>query len=76
VAERELRLTPRKPRGVEWDYSNFGFQVLSRALERAAGSPFGSLLEEHVFRPLGMTCARPGDGGSAVAGPPSWRGAS
>ena len=57
AAEHELRLTPRRPRGVEWDYSNFGFQVLSLALERAAGTAFGSLLEQHVFRPLGMTCS-------------------
>ena len=57
AAEHELRLTPRRPRGVEWDYSNFGFQVLSLALERAAGTAFGSLLEERVFRPLGMTCS-------------------
>jgi D-alanyl-D-alanine-carboxypeptidase/D-alanyl-D-alanine-endopeptidase len=57
AAEHELRLTPRRPRGVDWDYSNFGFQVLSLALERAAGTAFGSLLEQHVFRPLGMTCS-------------------
>ena len=57
AAERELRLTASKPRGVEWDYSNFGFQVLSLALERAAGMPFGSLLEERIFQPLEMTCS-------------------
>jgi len=57
VAERELRLAARKPRGVEWDYSNFGFQVLGLALERAAGAAFGALVERHVFRPLGMTCS-------------------
>ena len=48
---------PAKPRGVEWDYSSFGFQVLSLALERATGTAFGSLLERHVFRPLGMACS-------------------
>jgi serine-type D-Ala-D-Ala carboxypeptidase/endopeptidase len=57
AAERELRLIAPKPRGVEWDYSNFGFQVLSLALEGAAGVPFGSLLERRVFRPLEMTCS-------------------
>jgi len=57
AAEHQLRLTPGKPRGVEWDYSNFGFQVLSLALERATGTAFGSLLERRVFRPLGMTCS-------------------
>lgn len=57
VAERELRLTPSRPRGVDWDYSNFGFQVLSVALERAAGVPFSSLLDRRVFQPLDMTCS-------------------
>jgi serine-type D-Ala-D-Ala carboxypeptidase/endopeptidase len=57
AAERGLRLTAPGPRGVEWDYSNFGFQVLGLALERAAGAGFGALLARHVFRPLGMTCS-------------------
>ena len=57
VAERELRLIPPQPRGADWDYSNFGFQLLSLALERAAGSPFGVLLDQHLFRPLAMTCS-------------------
>jgi CubicO group peptidase (beta-lactamase class C family) len=57
VAERELRLTAGRPRGVDWDYPNFGFQVLSLALERAAGVPFSSLLDRHVFQPLGMICS-------------------
>lgn len=57
AAERELRLISPRPRGVAWDYSNFGFQVLGLALERAAGVPFGALLEQRVFQPLGMTCS-------------------
>jgi serine-type D-Ala-D-Ala carboxypeptidase/endopeptidase len=57
VAERELRLIEPRPRGVEWDYSNFGFQVLSLALERATGTAFGALLDRHLFRPLEMTCS-------------------
>jgi serine-type D-Ala-D-Ala carboxypeptidase/endopeptidase len=57
VAERELRLIPPAPRAAEWDYSNFGFQVLSLALERAAGRSFGALLDQRLFRPLAMTCS-------------------
>jgi serine-type D-Ala-D-Ala carboxypeptidase/endopeptidase len=57
AAERDLRAARPRPRGVDWDYSNFGFQVLSLALERAAGMPFASLLEERIFRPLGMSCS-------------------
>ncbi len=57
VAERELRRCERQPRGVEWDYSNFGFQVLGLAMEGAAGTEFSSLLEKYVFRPLEMSCS-------------------
>jgi serine-type D-Ala-D-Ala carboxypeptidase/endopeptidase len=62
VAERELRDTAARARGEDWDYSNFGFQVLGLALERAAATPFGALLEDRVFRPLEMT-----DSGVAAA---------
>lgn len=57
AAERELRGSPVKPRGVEHDYSNFGFQVLGLVLERADGRPFGDLLRDRVLAPLGMTCS-------------------
>jgi D-alanyl-D-alanine-carboxypeptidase/D-alanyl-D-alanine-endopeptidase len=57
VAERELRRAAGQPRGVEWDYSSFGFQVLSLALGRAAGAPYSALLDQHIFRPLGMACS-------------------
>jgi CubicO group peptidase (beta-lactamase class C family) len=57
AAESELRLIAGRPPGVDWDYSNFGFQVLSLALERAARVPFSSLLDRRVFQPLGMTCS-------------------
>jgi CubicO group peptidase (beta-lactamase class C family) len=43
AAEPELRLTAHRPRGAAWDYSNFGFHMLSLALEQAAGTAFGSL---------------------------------
>jgi CubicO group peptidase (beta-lactamase class C family) len=70
VAEAELRRTPARPRGVEHDYSNFGHQVLGLALERADGTPFGELLHDRLFAPLGMACSGvPGHGGgTAVAG--------
>ncbi len=64
VAEAELRQTPVKSRGVEHDYSNFGFQVLGLVLERAEGLAFGELLQRRIFDPLGMTCSGiPGQGG-------------
>lgn len=67
AAEQELRAAPAAPRGAEWDYSNFGFQVLSLALERASGVPYGALLEQSVFGPLDMTCSGvPGRGGGRL----------
>jgi serine-type D-Ala-D-Ala carboxypeptidase/endopeptidase len=57
VTEEELRRSPPAPRGVEWDYSNFGFQLLGLVLERAENAPFRDLLGERVLGPLGMTCS-------------------
>ncbi len=70
VAEQELRTAPVKPRGVEHDYSNFGYQVLGLVLERADGRPFGDLLRERILAPLGMTCSgiRGSGGGRALRG--------
>ena len=66
VAERELRVAPVST-PADWDYSNFGFQVLGLALERAADVPFAALLDQHVLGPLGMTCSGlPGLGGGFV----------
>ncbi|HUH11948.1 MAG TPA: serine hydrolase domain-containing protein, partial [Longimicrobiales bacterium] len=40
--------------GTEYHYSNIGYGILGLALQRAAGRPFMELVEEEVFRPLGM----------------------
>lgn len=66
VAERELRLAPVAARGEDWEYSNFGYQILGLALERAAGTSLSELLDKHVFTPLRMTCTGvPGQGGGS-----------
>jgi CubicO group peptidase (beta-lactamase class C family) len=36
-------------------YSSGGYAVLARALEIASGKTYSQLLEEHVFKPAGMT---------------------
>jgi CubicO group peptidase (beta-lactamase class C family) len=41
--------------GARYLYSNIGFGMLGLALSRAADRPFMELIEEEVFRPLGMT---------------------
>lgn len=41
--------------GEAYLYSNIGFGILGLALERAAERPFMELVDEEIFRPLGMT---------------------
>jgi CubicO group peptidase (beta-lactamase class C family) len=41
--------------GTRWSYSNTGYTILGRVLERVSGKSLGTLLEERIFRPLGMT---------------------
>jgi CubicO group peptidase (beta-lactamase class C family) len=36
-------------------YNNGGYHLLSIAIERAAGVPFGTFLRDEIFLPLGMT---------------------
>lgn len=40
--------------GTRWSYSNTGYTILGRVLEKVSGKPLGTLLEERIFRPLGM----------------------
>ena len=41
--------------GTRWSYSNTGFVLLGRILEKASGQPLGAFLAENIFQPLGMT---------------------
>ena len=45
----------KTPPGSEYSYSNIGFGILGLASSRAAGVPFMTLVEEQIFKPLGMT---------------------
>ena len=52
-----LALFVKKPiskPGAEFQYSTFGWVLLSAVVETAAKKPLASFLEERVFRPLGM----------------------
>ena len=42
------------PPGTRYSYTTFGYTLLSQIIERAAGQPFLTYLEEQIFRPLGM----------------------
>ncbi len=50
-AERSLRFEP----GTGFQYSTFGYSLLSRQMEGASQKNFAQLLDETVFRPVGMT---------------------
>jgi CubicO group peptidase (beta-lactamase class C family) len=43
------------PPGTSWAYSNSGYVVLGLVAAHAAAKPFGDVLRERIFAPLGMT---------------------
>lgn len=45
--------------GAEWNYSSYGYNLLSAVIERAANKPFLDYMAESVFVPLGMTATVP-----------------
>jgi CubicO group peptidase (beta-lactamase class C family) len=49
--------------GKSYRYSNIGYWLLGRVVERAAGMPFPSYVQSHVLAPLGLT---PADLGYAI----------
>ena len=48
--ERELLFEP----GTHYDYSSYGWIVVSAAVEAAAGEPFLAFMRKQIFEPLGM----------------------
>lgn len=49
--ERPLRFPP----GTQWEYSNSGYFLLGSIIEKITGKTYGEYLEEHIFRPAGMS---------------------
>ncbi len=49
-AREPLDFAPR----TRWSYSNTGFVILGRIVEKASGQPFGAFLDKRIFKPLGM----------------------
>jgi D-alanyl-D-alanine carboxypeptidase len=41
--------------GSRWQYSNYGFVLLGRVIERVSGQSYYDYVAEHVFSPAGMT---------------------
>jgi CubicO group peptidase (beta-lactamase class C family) len=55
--EELLARTAALPAPTAWTYSNVGYLLARRALERSQGAPLGTLLAEWLLAPLGL--ARP-----------------
>lgn len=49
-ATRPLDFEPRS----RYSYSNTGFLILGRVVEKVSGAPFGQVLAQHILTPLGM----------------------
>ncbi len=45
------------PPGTKFSYSSYGYNLLSAVIESAAGEPFLTYMQEHVFTPLGLVHA-------------------
>lgn len=52
--------------GTQWEYSNANYAALAAVAERADGRPFGDILQQRIFGPLGMQ--RSGYGYAAQTG--------
>jgi CubicO group peptidase (beta-lactamase class C family) len=40
--------------GTRWSYSNTGYMILGRVVEKVAGMPFGEFLSRRILAPVGM----------------------
>ncbi len=51
-------LPPLAAPGVAWRYSNTGYLLLGLVIQATSGRPYGDLLAERIFGPLGMVSAQ------------------
>jgi len=53
--DRYAGRTPKFPPGGGFEYSNYGFLLLGRVIERASGQSYDDYVREHIFEPAGMS---------------------
>jgi len=49
---------PVTPPGAQYAYSNVGYQLMGVIIEKVTGSFYGDMIQNRIFKPLGMTTAR------------------
>jgi CubicO group peptidase (beta-lactamase class C family) len=58
ATERQVRAYSRlkinRPSGVQFEYSNFNYNVLGLVVEAASGESYPDYIQEHIFKPLDM----------------------
>ncbi len=52
---RLFALEPQDPPGTRFRYSDVGFELLGKLVERVSGQPLDAFAREAIFEPLGMT---------------------
>jgi CubicO group peptidase (beta-lactamase class C family) len=58
LLKRAQAITPDFKPGEKWQYSNLGYVTLGILIHKVSGKFYGDLLQERIFKPLGMTTAR------------------
>jgi D-alanyl-D-alanine carboxypeptidase len=68
IAEYATRPLDFEP-GTRWSYSNTGFLILGRAVEKVSGQSWDSFVANRIWKPVGMTHTQyqPAPGGPAMA---------
>ena len=57
VVRDVLAKAPENPPGTKYEYSNVGFVILGAILEEKTGQSWEDLIQQQLFKPLGMTTA-------------------
>jgi CubicO group peptidase (beta-lactamase class C family) len=56
--KRLLELKIEAKPGTKWEYSNTGYWLLARVIEKVSGMSYAQFMQERIFTPLGMTATR------------------